>query len=53
MAGKRMEQALLMLSKGKLVKEVSAETGFRRPSNFTREFKRQFNSTPTSNRTAS
>jgi AraC-like DNA-binding protein len=47
MTAKRMDQAKTLLTKGKLVKEVAAEAGFLQPSNFTRQFKRQFNATPT------
>lgn len=44
---KRMEQAKSLLSNGKLVKDAAAEVGFLLPSNFARQFKRQYQTTPT------
>ncbi len=46
----RLELALRLLARGKIVKEAASETGYKQPSHFSRDFKRLYGVPPTKTR---
>ena len=50
---KRLQKVRTLLPSGQLLKQVSATAGFKRPSDFTRQFKRYYKATPSSLRNQS
>ena len=46
MAAKRLEEARVLLTHGKLIKQIAYETGFSSPQNFSRQFKRHYKLSP-------
>jgi AraC-like DNA-binding protein len=48
----RLQKVRPLLSGGALVKEVAVEAGYSKQTNFTRQFKRYYNASPTNFRDA-
>ena len=46
MAGKRLENARVLLANGALIKEIACEAGFSNPQNFSRQFKEHYKLSP-------